>query len=62
MNAATAHATMTIPLLDVYEEWRSGGWLGGGPFTFSMPAPEVRAGVFATVYEDMQFDERIIEG
>ena len=62
LNAATAHATMTIPLLDVYRDLRSGGWLGAGPFTLPTSLPQARAGLFATVYEDMQFDKRIVEG
>ena len=62
LNAATAHATMTIPLLDVYRDLRSGGWLAAGPFTLPMTLPEDRVGLFATLHEDKQFDKRLIEG
>ena len=62
LNAATAHATMTIPMLDVYREWRSGGWLGAGPFTLPTTAPDERAGLFVSLHEEKQLDERLIEG
>lgn len=62
VNAATAQAVMTIPLLDVYREFRSGGWLGAGPFTLPTTLSENRAGLFATLHEVGQFDRRLIEG
>lgn len=62
MNAATAHATMTVPVLDVYSEFRTGGWLGAGPFTFPESRPESRGGLFAYFYETRQFDTNLIGG
>ncbi|MGH6906421.1 MAG: glycosyltransferase [Aestuariivirga sp.] len=62
MNAADAHATMTIPLLDVYSDERSGGWLGGEPYSLPRVDAASRSGLFATLHEDMQFDMRLIEG
>lgn len=62
MNAATAHATMTIPMLDVYRELRSGGWLGAGPFTLPATLRDTRAGLFVTLHEEDQFDSRLMEG
>ena len=62
MNAATAHATLTVPLLDVYRDLRSGGWLGAGPFTNPRVLPESRKGLFASFHETKQFDRRIVEG
>ena len=62
MNAATAHATMTVPILDVYSEFRTGGWLGAGPFTFPKSFPESRSGLFGYFHETRQFDTKLIGG
>jgi hypothetical protein len=62
LNAADAHATLTIALLDVYRDWRKGGWLGAGPFTLPHTPPENRSGLFVTLHEDQQFDTRLIDG